>query len=128
MRLPDVHVALVDDDDSVRRAVARLLRIAGLEVDVYATGEAFLSALETRPPDCVVLDMYMPTMSGLDVQAALVAQHLGLPIVFISAHDDAAAERHALEAGAAAFLHKPFSEQQLLSAIATATAADTRAE
>lgn len=128
MRLPDVHVALVDDDDSVRRAVARLLRIAGLEVDVYATGEAFLNALETRPPDCVVLDMYMPTMSGLDVQAALVAQRPGLPIVFISAHDDAAVERHALAAGAAAFLHKPFSEQQLLSAIATATAADTRAE
>ena len=128
MRLPDVHIALVDDDDSVRRAVGRLLRVAGMEVDVYASGAEFLNALEERPPDCLVLDMYMPAMSGLDVQAAVNAHHPGLPIVFITAHDDAAAEQLGLDAGAVACLHKPFSERHLLSAIATATAAEMPAD
>lgn len=120
MRLPNVHVALVDDDESVRRAVGRLLRIASIEVDEYASGREFLSAVADHPPNCVVLDMYMPVMSGLDVQADLVTHHPALPIVFISAHDDAAAEQRALDAGAVAFLHKPFSEQVLLAAIADA--------
>ena len=126
MRLSDVHVALVDDDESVRKAVSRLLRVACVEVDVYASGRELLYALADHPLDCVVLDMYMPAMNGLDVQADLAAHHPGLPIVFISAHDDAAAEQRALDAGAVAFLHKPFTEQQLLAAIATATAADAR--
>lgn len=125
MRLPDVHVALVDDDESVRKAVSRLLRVACMEVDVYASGSEFLNAVADHPPDCVVLDMYMPAMSGLDVQAALATHHPDLPVVFISAHEDAVAEQRALEAGAIAFLHKPFSEQQLLGAIAMATGADT---
>ena len=125
MPLSDVHVALVDDDESVRKAVGRLLRLACQEVDVYSSGSEFLAGLHAAVPDCVVLDMYMPVMSGLDVQAALAERCPGLPIVFITAHDDPVAEQRALEAGAAAFLHKPFSEQQLLSAIATATAADT---
>jgi FixJ family two-component response regulator len=127
MRLPRVHVALIDDDESVRKAVGRLLRIASVDVDEYASGQEFLNALAEHPVDCVVLDMYMPVMSGLEVQANLAKNHPSLPIVFISAHDDAAAERHALQAGAAAFLHKPFSEQQLLGAIAKATAAATHA-
>jgi FixJ family two-component response regulator len=124
MRLPNVHVALVDDDESVRKAVGRLLRVARIEVDAYASGRDFLNALADHQPDCVVLDMYMPAMSGLDVQADLAAHHPGLPVVFITAHDDTAAEQRALDAGAVAFLHKPFSEQQLLAAIATATATD----
>ena len=128
MRLPDIHVALVDDDDSVRRAVGRLLRVAGMEVDVYASGMEFLNALGERPPDCLVLDMYMPAMSGLEVQAAVNARHLALPIVFITAHDDAAAEQRGLDAGAMACLHKPFSEHHLLSAIATTTAAEMPAD
>lgn len=127
MRLPNLHVALIDDDESVRKAVGRLLRVANMDVDVYASGRDFLNALADHPPDCVVLDMYMPAMSGLDVQADLAAHHPELPIVFISAHDDAAAEQRALQAGAVAFLHKPFSEQQLLAAIAAATAASARA-
>jgi two-component system, LuxR family, response regulator FixJ len=127
MRLSDVHVALVDDDESVRKAVGRLLRIACREVDVYASGTELLGALEDHPPDCVVLDMYMPVMNGLDVQAALAERCPGLPVMFITAHDDAQAEARAREAGAIAFLHKPFSEQQLLGAIALAAAAHTRA-
>lgn len=127
MYLPDVHVALVDDDESVRKAVGRLLRIACREVDVYASGVELLDAIVEHRPDCVVLDMYMPAMSGLEVQAALAARCPGLPVVFISAHDDAAAEQRARDAGAHAFLHKPFTEQQLLAAVASATAPLTRA-
>lgn len=127
MLLPDVHVALVDDDESVRKAVGRLLRLACRAVDVYASGRELLDALTEHAPDCVVLDMYMPGMSGLEVQAALAAQRPDLPIVFITAHDDAAAEQRALEAGAIAFLRKPFSEQQLFAAIAAATAAQWHA-
>ena len=128
MRLSDVHVALVDDDESVRKAVGRLLRIACTDVDVYASGAEFMHAVGDHLPDCVVLDMYMPSMSGLDVQAALAEQYPGLPIIFISAHDDAQAELRALDAGASAFLHKPFSEQQLLGAISKATSADMHAD
>lgn len=127
MDLHDVHVALVDDDESVRKAVGRLLRSACRDVVVYASGSDFLASLLQRVPDCVVLDMYMPVMSGLDVQAELKRLRPDLPIVFITAHDDALAEQRALQAGAAAFLHKPFTEQQLLAAIATAAAMDTRA-
>lgn len=128
MRLSDIHVALVDDDESVRKAVGRLLRIACMDVDIYASGAEFIAALADHPPDCVVLDMYMPVMSGLDVQAALAERRPRLPIVFISAHDDAPAEQSALDAGASTFLHKPFSEQQLLGAIAKAAAVDMRAD
>ena len=127
MRLPNVHVALVDDDESVRKAVGRLLRVACMDVEEYASGREFLRALADPLPDCVVLDMYMPAMNGLEVQADLATHHPGLPVVFISAHDDAAAEQRAMEAGAVVFLHKPFSEQKLLDAIATATDADKRA-
>lgn len=128
MHLNDAHVALVDDDESVRKAVGRLLRVASMDVDVYASGRDFLNALADHPPDCVVLDMYMPAMNGLEVQADLATHHPGLPIVFITAHDDAAAEQRAMAAGATAFLHKPFTEQQLLAAIALAIGADARAD
>ena len=124
MRLNEVHVALVDDDDSVRKAVGRLLRVAGMEVDVYASGSDFLNDIEKHLPDCVVLDICMPSMTGLEVQANLAARHLNLPIVFITAHDDLAREQRALAAGAVACLHKPFSEQLLLATIAIAAGAE----
>jgi FixJ family two-component response regulator len=127
MHLSDVHVALVDDDESVRKAVGRLLRSACRDVRVYASGYELLEDLASHLPDCVVLDMYMPAMNGLDVQAALAQRCPGLPVVFITAHDDAVAEQRALDAGASAFLHKPFTEQHLLKAIATAAAALPRA-
>ena len=128
MRLNEVHVALVDDDDSVRKAVGRLLRVAGMEVDVYASGNDFLNDLEKHLPDCVVLDICMPSMTGLEVQANLAARHLNLPIVFITAHDDLPREQRALAAGAVACLHKPFSEQLLLATIANATGAEARSD
>jgi FixJ family two-component response regulator len=128
MHLQDLHIALIDDDDSVRRAIGRLLRVVGMEVEVYGSGSEFLDALGDHLPDCVVLDIHMPAMSGLDVQAALVARHVNLPVVFMTAHEDAVAEQCGLETGAVACLHKPFSECYLLSAIATATTVDAPAD
>lgn len=127
MQLSDVQVALVDDDESVRKAVGRLLRTACRNVDVYASGAAFLEALPAHLPDCIVLDMSMPAMSGLDIQAVLGQRCPALPIVFITAHDDAVAEQRALAAGAHAFLHKPFTEQQLLVAIGSAVVVTAQA-
>lgn len=123
MRGGALKVALVDDDESVRRALARLLRMAGVEVDVYASGSEFLGAITDHPPDCVVLDMYMPAMTGMEVQVRMATGCPQLPIVFITAHDDPSAVRAVLAAGASTCLRKPFSEQQLLSAISSATAA-----
>ena len=120
MQLHDVRVALVDDDDSVRVAVARLLRSAGLRVDVYASGSEFLREVQGHRPDCVLLDMFMPSMSGLEVQAQLAARSLPMPIVFITAHDDPVAERRGRAAGAFACMHKPFPGALLLATIADA--------
>lgn len=122
MHLRDVKVALVDDDYSVRGAVARLLRVAGLHVDAYASGSEFLRELHSHRPDCVLLDMHMPSMSGLEVQAQLTTRSPPPPIVFITAHDDPVAERRGRAAGAFACLHKPVSEDLLLATIADAVA------
>jgi FixJ family two-component response regulator len=120
-----LHLALVDDDESVRRALSRLLRVAGMEVSAYASGREFLESVCSsvyKVPDCLVLDMRMPAMSGIEVQQHLAKCRPDIPIVFITAHEDAAAVQTALEAGASACLKKPFSEQELLSAISSATA------
>jgi FixJ family two-component response regulator len=123
MRGGALKVALIDDDESVRRALARLLRLAGMEVHVYASGSEFLEAITDHRPDCVVLDMYMPAMTGMEVQVRLAARRPHLPIVFITAHDNPSAVQAVLGAGASTCLRKPFSEQQLLSAIFSATTA-----
>lgn len=112
-------VAVVDDDASVRKAVARLLRASGFEVEVFASGSDFLKTVN-GVPDCLLLDVHMPQINGLDVQASLRARGKQVPIVFITAYDDAALRERALEQGAVAYLRKPLTEQMLLSAIATA--------
>ena len=109
-------IAIVDDDDSVRRAIERLLRASGMRADSFADGEAFLRSLngnETRP-DCVILDVQMPGLTGLDVQARLGG---ALPIVFVTAYDEPSARTQALAAGAAAFLRKPFNDQLLVDTL-----------
>ena len=111
-------VAIVDDDDSVRRAVARLLRTVGMGADSFASGDQFLEQLACVPsyrPDCVVMDVHMPGLSGLQVQQRLAGS--GLPIIFITAHDDAVTRAQALGAGAVACLHKPFNDELLVSTI-----------
>ena len=115
--MESILVAVVDDEEQVRVALGRLLRLADYEVAGYASGEDFLASLVQRIPDCALLDINMPGLSGLQVQARLHADHVALPVVFITAGDDPAVERNALEAGGLRVLHKPFGNDELLAAV-----------
>jgi len=120
VRNPISYIALVDDEARVRTALIRLLRLADFEVSAFPSGEAFLASLDARHPDCVILDMRMPGLSGLDVQARLRAARIRIPVVFMTAADDPALEQAAQEAGGAWLLRKPFSDAELLHAIGSA--------
>ena len=120
MTLAKRYLALVDDEATIRTALARLLRLAGFEVSEFFSGERFLISLGLRYPDCVILDVHMPGLSGLDVQARLRAAHIRIPVVFMTGAHDLALERVAQEAGGAWLLRKPFSEPELLHAIRSA--------
>jgi CheY-like chemotaxis protein len=111
------YVAIVDDEEPVRKALKRLLRASGLETETYASGKDFLAASAIRPPDCVVLDLHMPGMSGLQVLHELRQAKLDLPAVVITAYDEPASREQCLAAGAAAYLRKPLDERLLLNAI-----------
>ena len=110
-------VAVVDDEDAIRKALKRLLRSAGIAVESYASGQEFLQSLPAQRPDCVVLDIGMQGMTGFDVQVRLKAAHVPVPIIFITALDDPGDQTRAMQAGAAAFLRKPFDDEALLAAI-----------
>ena len=110
-------VALVDDEAPVRVALGRLLRLADFTVLAFASGEAFLDSLAERLPDCVLLDLHLPGLTGLQVQARLRESGLRLPLVFITASDDAELARQALDAGGLCVLHKPFGNEALLDAV-----------
>jgi len=112
-----VLVAVVDDDESVRRATRRLLRTAGFEVETYSCGTEFLDAVKHRTPSCVILDLHMPGSSGLEVQRRLTASGLDIPVIFLTADDDPAARDRALQAGAVGYLRKSCSKEALLEAI-----------
>lgn len=122
-----VHV--VDDDDSFRTAIQRLLRAAGYETRTYASAGEFLVAPPGTGPGCVVLDVQMPGLSGLDLQDALLKGEERLPIVFISGHANVPASVRAMKAGAVDFLLKPIKRELLLGAIQNALTqdAETRA-
>ena len=117
MKKPRPVVAVVDDEEAIRKALKRLLRSAGIAVESYASGQEFLKSLSAQRPDCVVLDIRMQGMTGFDVQARLKAAHVAVPIIFITALDDPADQARAMQAGAAAFLRKPFGDETLLAAI-----------
>jgi FixJ family two-component response regulator len=122
------YVAVVDDELPVRTALGRLLRLANYDVAIYASGDVFLAAIDARRPDCVILDIHMPGLSGLDVQSRLKAAHAGVPVVFITASDDPELGRQTLEAGGAQLLRKPFSSDALLAAIGGALGKQPRGE
>ena len=117
---PTPLVAVVDDEDAIRKALKRLLRSAGLAVQTHVSGQEFLQSLPAQRPDCVVLDIRMPGMTGFDVQARLKAANVAVPIIFITALDDPDDRPRAMQAGAAAFLRKPFGDEDLLAAIGAA--------
>ena len=113
-------VAVVDDEESVRKALKRLLRAAGLEAESYATGQEFLEQAATREPDCVVLDLHMPVMSGSQVLAQIRKMARRPPVVVITAHDVPEKRDECLAAGACAYLRKPLEDRLLLNAISAA--------
>lgn len=108
---------MVDDDEAVRRALSRLVRSLGFEAEAFASGEAFLAGLATRHPDCVVLDLHMPKVSGFDVQVRMAEAGLHVPVIAITGQDSPEAQARALSGGASAYLRKPVDGQTLLDAI-----------
>lgn len=119
------RIAVVDDQSSQCRALRRLLLAAGLEVDAFAGGEAFLDSLSVHVPDCLILDLHMPGMAGLEVQARLAEIHRPIPVIVITGYDRPADRGKALAAGAVAFMRKPVSEELLLAAIRQAVGSPT---
>src|SRR5262245_11146912 len=110
-------VFVIDDDASVRRAVGRLIRSAGLKAVTFATAEEFLRSDEHPAPGCLVVDVHLPGLCGLELQERLSAEGRAVPVVFITAYGDDRTCGRALRAGAVAFLLKPFEEQSLLDAV-----------
>ena len=110
-------ISVVDDDDSVRESLRGLIRSVGFAVEVFASAEEFLSSDDLRNTDCLILDVRMPGMNGLDLQRQLGATDSQIPVVFITAHGDEEARSRALKDGAVDYLLKPFSEEALLNAI-----------
>jgi len=110
-------ISIVDDDESVREALKSLIDSVGFHAEVFGSGEEFLKSPFVYETDCLIADVRMQGMSGLELQERLNAAHASIPIVFISAHDDREARARGLRAGAIDFLQKPFSEDSLLGAI-----------
>ena len=117
-------VAIVDDDRSVQRAVNDLLESAGLSAWCFGSAEEFLESDERKPTACLVADICMPGMSGLELQAKLRAEGSRIPIIFITAHGDAKMEMQAMQAGAVGFLPKPFVDELLLEMVRIALKAE----
>jgi FixJ family two-component response regulator len=110
-------VCVVDDDPSLRRALQRLLRASGLRVIAFPSAEAFLAAGVPDDAGCLVLDVHLGGLSGFDLYDRLAEQGSKVPVIFITAHDDAPSRERARKTGAVAYLRKPFDDRQLIDAI-----------
>jgi FixJ family two-component response regulator len=110
-------ISVVDDDDSVRESLGGLIRSVGFAVKVFASAEEFLNSDHLRNTDCLILDVRMPGMNGLELQRQLAASYSKIPVIFITAHGDEEVRARALNGGAVDYLLKPFSEEALLNAI-----------
>ena len=122
----DTPVYVVDDDASVREAVGSLLRSAGLKVRTFGSAQEFLAAPRAEAPSCLVLDLHLPGLSGLDLQQELAKADVQIPIVFLSGHGDIPTSVRAIKAGALEFLTKPVTDEDLLNAIRNGIAQDRR--
>jgi FixJ family two-component response regulator len=116
-RKSDSIIAIVDDDPSVREGLSSLIRSVGLRVETFVSAQEFLSRSGAETPSCLVLDLQMPGLSGLDLQKQMAEVGMEIPIVFLTGHGDIPASVRAMKAGAVEFLTKPFEEQELLRAI-----------
>jgi FixJ family two-component response regulator len=113
-------VAIVDDDDLMRSALQGLLKSAGLPAQAFASAEEFLKSGQQHQAGCLVADIRMPGMSGLELQAKLNADHCRIPTIFITAHGDEKMRMQALRAGAVEFMAKPFDDEALLESVRVA--------
>jgi FixJ family two-component response regulator len=113
-------ISIVDDDDSVREALLGLVRSVGFAASTFASAEEFVNSDQLGNADCLILDVCMPGMSGIELQRQLVADRCAVPVIFITAHEDEGLRAQALRGGAEAVLIKPFSEEALLNAIHSA--------
>jgi FixJ family two-component response regulator len=110
-------ISIVDDDASFRRATARLVRSLGHAVAAFSSAEEFLSSDRLRNTACLISDVQMPGMSGIELQNQLRAQGVQLPVIFITAYPESKAREQALAAGALGFLNKPFNEDKLIACL-----------
>src|ERR1700758_1993156 len=113
-------VAIVDDDESVRIALARLMKLVGFPARTFASATEFLESGQQHHASCLIADIRMPGMSGLELQARLNAEQCWIPTIFITAHGDREMRMQAMRSGAVEFLSKPFSDEVLLQTIRTA--------
>src|SRR5208283_2239287 len=113
-------IAIVDDDESVRKATKSLVRSLGYEAATFCSAEEFLGSSQLKTAACLITDVRMPGMSGVELQDRLIADGCSLPTVFISAFSDERVQRKVLENGAVGYLHKPFDEDRLIACIDTA--------
>jgi len=126
LREPEAVIAIVDDDPSVQRGLQRLIRSAGWKAETFASAQEFLARSRPVSPNCVLLDLQLPGLSGLDLQKRMAEVGLETPIVFLTGHGDIPASVQAMKAGAVQFLTKPVDEQELLRAIEEAVERDRR--
>lgn len=110
-------ISIVDDDDSFRNSLDNLIRSVGFQAQGFSSAEAFLNSNQAHDTACLILDVRMPGMNGLDLQRQMVASNWHIPIIFITSHTDGDARDRAIEAGAVDFLYKPFRDEDLLNAI-----------
>jgi FixJ family two-component response regulator len=127
MSAQEAIVFVVDDDESVRNSLRRLLMSVGLAVEVFPSARAFLDSARADAPACLVLDVQLPGLSGLDLQTELTNMDAALPIVFLTGHGDIPMSVKAMKAGAVEFLTKPFRERDLVDAIRSAIDRDRAA-
>jgi two-component system, LuxR family, response regulator FixJ len=120
MRQTAAAIAVIDDDASIRRALQRLLQSAGFTVETFGTAREFLDGDYWGRAGCLVLDIHLPGMSGIELQEYLAASRVPIPIVFITAHDDVSTRERVSRAGAVGYLRKPFDQDTLIEAIGRA--------
>jgi FixJ family two-component response regulator len=114
------RISIVDDDASIREALQSLMRSVQLDVETFASAEEFLASDRIKVTSCLILDVYLPGMSGFELQSHLNAERRGIPVIFITAHADEISRERALKGGAVEFLGKPVRREPLFKAIQSA--------
>lgn len=125
---PEPTVFIIDDDEAVRRFLSGLIASVGLHVETYASAQEFLDADEPNQPGCLLLDIRMPGMSGLELQKELASRNIRIPIIILTGHGNVQVAVHAMKAGAVDFIEKPFNNELLLDRIQMAVAESVDAD